>query len=217
VTAAPVAAGPLSGEIGIVSDYRYRGVSLSNGHPALQASLTLEHRSGLYVTTWASILSRIGNPADAEVDVTAGYERDLAKWISFDLSATRYSYPSSGSDNYSEATASVTVTRGPASAILGFSYAPPQSALRDDSGRRHANGYASLQTAYEVGGTPLTLKAGAGRERGAFDEVERAGKWDWNVGAEATRGPAKLSLAYVGSNADTAGRHALVAALAFSW
>jgi uncharacterized protein (TIGR02001 family) len=210
-------AADLSGEIGFVSDYRYRGVSLSEHNPALQASLTLEHGSGLYVTVWGSTLERIGRPSSSEVDVTAGYERELTKWISFDLSATRYSYPSAGSDNYSEATAAVTLTRGPASAILGFSYAPRQRGLRDNSGRRRDNSYASLQTAYEVRGTPLTVKAGLGHERGAFDEVERGGKWDWNFGGEATRGPAKLSLTYVGSNADGGGRHALVGAVSLGW
>jgi uncharacterized protein (TIGR02001 family) len=207
----------VSGDVGVVSDYRYRGVSLSDGHPALQASVTLEHGSGLYVTVWGSTLEHIGRPSDSEVDVTAGYEREVAKWISFDLSTTRYSYPSSGGDNYSEGTASVTATRGPASAILGFSYAPRQRALRDESGRHHGNSYASLQTAYEVQGTPLTLKAGLGYERGAFDEVERGGKWDWNFGGAATRGPARISLTYVGSNADGGSRHAIVGGLSFSW
>jgi uncharacterized protein (TIGR02001 family) len=215
----PVAASasPLSGEVGVVSDYRYRGVSLSDGNPALQASLTLEHGSGLYVTVWGSTLRRIGSPSDSEVDVTAGYERDINKWISFDLSATRYSYPSAGSDNYSEGTASVTFTRGPASAILAFSYASRQRGWRDDNGRRHDNSYASLQTAYELRGTPVTLKAGLGYERGAFDEVERGGKCDWSFGGEATRGPAKVSLTFVGSNADGGGRHAVVGGLSFSW
>jgi uncharacterized protein (TIGR02001 family) len=217
MSAAPAAAGPLSGEVGIVTDYRYRGLSLSDGNPALQASLTFEHSSGLYVTAWASTLRRIGNPSDSEVDFTAGYEREIDNWASFDLSMTRYSYPSSGGANYSEATASVTLTHGAASAILGFSYAPPQSALRDDAGRRRGNGYTSLQTAYEVGGTPLTLRAGLGYERGAFDEVERGGKWDWNVGGEATRGPFKFSLTYVGCNADVDSRNAVVGALSFSW
>jgi len=213
----PATAADLSGEAGIVSDYRYRGVSLSDGNPALQASLTLEHGSGLYVTLWGSTLERIGRPSNSEVDVTAGYERAVSKWVSFNLSATRYSYPSAGGGNYSEATAAVTLARGPASAILGFSYAPRQRGLRDERGRQRDNSYASLQSTYEVRGTPLTLKAGLGYERGAFDEVERGGKWDWNLRGEATRGRAKLSLTYVGSNAVGGGRHALVGGLSFGW
>ena len=37
----------MSGEAGLVSDYRYRGVSLSHGHPALQAELTLKRAKEL--------------------------------------------------------------------------------------------------------------------------------------------------------------------------
>ena len=42
-----------SAEVGLVSDYRYRGHSLSNSTPALQASLAGEHDSGLYAELWA--------------------------------------------------------------------------------------------------------------------------------------------------------------------
>jgi hypothetical protein len=51
----------------------------------------------------------------------------------------------------------------------------------------------------------------------AFDEVRHGGKWDWSLGGEAERAPLKFALAYVGSNADAGGRHALVGALSFSW
>ena len=38
----------LSGEIAVVSDYRFRGISLSDEEIALQPTLTLSHDSGLY-------------------------------------------------------------------------------------------------------------------------------------------------------------------------
>ena len=202
-------ASPLSGEIGLVSDYRYRGVSLSDGNPALQGSLTLEHK-GFYGTLWGSTLDRIGDPADSEIDLTAGYERNLAEWISLDLSATRYLYPSSGGDDYSEATAVVTLTRGSAEATAGLGYVPRQRALRD-------NLYAFAGARYALTGTPVTLVAGGGYERGAFDEVRRGGKRDWNIGAEIERGRGKFSLSLIGSDADGENGHALVGAVALAW
>jgi uncharacterized protein (TIGR02001 family) len=214
--AVPAAASPLSGDIGLVSDYRYRGLSLSDGNPALQGSLTLEH-GGFYGTVWGSTLRRIGDPSDSEIDLTAGYERELAEWISLDVSATRYFYPSSGGDDYSEASAAVTLSRGSAEATAGLSYAPRQRALRDDSGRRRDDLYAFAGARYAVPRTPVTLAAGAGYERGAFDEVRRGGKWDWTVGAEIERGRAKVGLSCVGSNADGESGHALVGAIALSW
>jgi uncharacterized protein (TIGR02001 family) len=206
----------VSGEAGLVSDYRYRGVSLSNGNPSLQASMTLEHDSGLYATMWSSTL---GHRTQTEVDFTGGYSKELSKSLSLDFSSTFYSYPSQSSDNYFEATAAATVSHGAAEASVGYSFVPAQRGTRDDNGRGHRNGYAFGKGSYEISKTPLSLNASLGYERGWFDEVERGGKWDWSLGAEVKLKPARIGLAYVGSNADAdAGRrHALVGSLFLSW
>ncbi|MEA3081004.1 MAG: hypothetical protein QOD54_672 [Sphingomonadales bacterium] len=216
-TSAAAAAVDLSGEIGVVSDYRYRGISLSRGRPAVQGTLTLAHDSGLYAEVWASTLERPGDPTSSEVDFTAGYEKDLSEHFSIDLSGTSFAYPSAGADNYFEATAIVTTTRGRASASAGVSYIPRQRATRDEQGRGHDNSYLFGTAEYGLPRTPVTLKAGLGYERGAFDEVEHGGKWDWTLGGEVKLKPAKLGLAYVGSNAGAGDRHALVATLSFAW
>jgi len=215
--ASTAAAADVSGEFGLVSDYRYRGVTLSHGRPAVQGSVTIEHDSGLYAEAWASTLERPGDPTDSEVDFTAGYSKDVSESFNLDLSGTFFAYPSAGSDNYVEATALVTATRGAATGSLGFSYIPRQRATRDDGGAGHDNAYLFGALDYEIPKTPVTLKAGAGYERGAFDEVERGGKWDWTLGAEAEFKLVRLGLAYVGSNADGGDRHALVASALLSW
>jgi uncharacterized protein (TIGR02001 family) len=212
LVACPAAAQSVSGEAGLVSDYRFRGVSLSGRHPAVQASLTVEHGSGLYANLWGSTL---GHGSDTEIDLTAGYEAEISKVIGVDLFATYYAYPSDGSANYVETTAVVKATRGPASASLGVSYVPPQRGTRDESGRGHGNSYVFGAAEYEV--SPVTLKGGLGYERGWFDEVEHGGKWDWTLGGEVSVAPAKLGLSYVGSNADGGDRHALVASLFLEW
>ncbi|GGE78127.1 hypothetical protein GCM10011404_08470 [Sphingomonas prati] len=51
----PVAAIPsivVTGSAGLVSDYRFHGVSQSDRDMAVQAGLTITHQSGLYVGTW---------------------------------------------------------------------------------------------------------------------------------------------------------------------
>lgn len=67
----------LSGEIGVVSDYQYRGYSLSGGDWALQGGLTINAPSGFYATVWSSMIEEYGIGADgdgakAEVDVSLG-------------------------------------------------------------------------------------------------------------------------------------------------
>jgi uncharacterized protein (TIGR02001 family) len=207
------AAADISGELGVVSDYRFRGISLSRGNPALQGSVTVEHHSGLYANLWGSTL---GHGSETEIDLGAGYATDLTEHFSIDFCGTYYLYPSDGSANYFEGTATATLTRGAVTGSLGVAYVPPQSATRDGDGRRHGNGYVFAEAGYEIPKTPVNLTAGLGYERGAFDEVEHGGKWDWKVGAEARLAAAKFGLAYVGSNADD-GDDALVASLFLSW
>ena len=89
--------------IGAVSDYRYRGLSLSDGKPALQGSLALEHESGAYAELWASSLSS-GGSAPAELDATAGYAFSLTDDVSLDVSATYYAYPGTADANAIELT-----------------------------------------------------------------------------------------------------------------
>ena len=93
-----------------------------------------------------------------------------------------------------------------------MSYAPAQRG----TGHRD-NLYVFGSADYALPKTPVTLKAGLGYERGAFDEVDHGGKWDWTLGGEAEFEPVTLGLAYVGSNADGGDRHALVASAFINW
>jgi len=199
--ASSAAAADLSADVGVVSDYRFRGLSLSRGHPALQGSVTVE-KSGFYGQLWGSTL---GHGSDAEVDLSGGYDAELSGHVDLDLSANLYTYPTTHDASYVETTAVATYSRGPASAKFGVSYVPPQGSTR-------ANTYVFTQAGYDVPKSPVSLMATLGYEHGWFDEVEHGGKWDWTVGAEVALKPAKLCLTYVGSDADVGDRHALVAA-----
>lgn len=190
-----------SADAGIVSDYRFRGLSLSRGNPAVQASVIVEH-SGLYGSVWASTL---GHGSDAEVDLSGGYDAKLSDAIDLDLSANLYTYPTTHDPNYVETTMVATYARGGQSVKVGVSYVPAQGSIP-------TNSYVFTQASFDVPKSPVSLTASLGYERGAFDEVERGGKWDWSVGAEIALQPAKLCLTYVGSDAEVRDRHALVAA-----
>ena len=53
------------------SDYRFRGVSLSQNDPAAQASVELAHKSGFYAGAWGSTIK--GGTADVELDLYGGW------------------------------------------------------------------------------------------------------------------------------------------------
>jgi uncharacterized protein (TIGR02001 family) len=98
-------ASPLSFNIGVVTDYRYRGISQSRLKPALQGGADYASASGVYVGTWASTISWIkdagklvtpnvdtGN-APLEIDLYAGYKGDIIKdSLTFDVGGLYYLY-----------------------------------------------------------------------------------------------------------------------------
>jgi uncharacterized protein (TIGR02001 family) len=64
--------------LGVVSDYRYRGLSLSDEAPALQIDATLATDSGLYANVFASTIDEYGLDADGdgaqvEIDYALGW------------------------------------------------------------------------------------------------------------------------------------------------
>ena len=68
-------------KIGAVSDYRYRGVSLSGEDPVVQGGVTAWHSaSGFYGSVWASTIEPYGLDANGEGAEVASLEvrRELA-------------------------------------------------------------------------------------------------------------------------------------------
>jgi uncharacterized protein (TIGR02001 family) len=204
-------AADLSGEIGVVSDYRYRGLSLSEADPALQGSLNLDLGKGAYAGFWASSIKN-ENKLRSELDFNLGKEFELRPNLSLEISATYFAYPSSRDDNYAEATAVFSAHPGALTAKIGISAAPAQRAMSDEFGRKRANLYYFGSGELELAHLPAKVTTSLGYERGAFDEVGQGGKWDWSFGAEIRLDVAKFGIAYIDSNA---GRPALVGSLGF--
>ncbi|WP_367374969.1 TorF family putative porin [Pseudomonas lini] len=89
--------------LGVVSDYRTRGISQALGDPAVQAGATLVHSSGLYIGAWTSNVD-FGGPYKTrqELDYYAGYYWQATEAISLDLGYLKYDYPKEGQFNMSE-------------------------------------------------------------------------------------------------------------------
>src|SRR5574338_1631076 len=80
----------LSGSLGIVSDYRYRGVSLSDGKPAAQFGVAYDGAGGWYAGAFASTAD-FGRPARADVQWLpyAGYADSLFPGLAWDVGLSR--------------------------------------------------------------------------------------------------------------------------------
>ena len=197
----PAEAVDLSGDVGLVSDYRFRGMTLSNGQPAAQASLSLESESGPYVGAWASTIREPGSKTSAEIDLYAGYEVEFSEAVGLDFVATYYAYPWDWGSNYLEASANLKLTSGIFETDFGLGFVPKQPATEDESGRRHRSSYAYVQSAVAVPGTPIKLTVATGYERGFFDETEHGGKWDWSAGVVLILAQVRAGVAYIGTDA----------------
>lgn len=195
----------LSANVALVTDYRFRGVSLSAGDPAIQGGFDIAHSSGFYVGTWASSIE--GGPAfgELEVDVYAGWGGDLMEGVSFDIGLLYYMYPTDGDDliddfnvNYWEPYASLGFSIGPASATVGVAYAWDQSSLGDED-----NLYVYTDLEAGLPGTPLTLAAHLGYTDGVLAPPLLAGALDdtgldWSIGASAEVGAFSIGVSYIG-------------------
>lgn len=52
--ASPLGNFDVSMNVALTSDYIFRGISQTQGDPAIQGGLDVAHESGLYIGTWAS-------------------------------------------------------------------------------------------------------------------------------------------------------------------
>ena len=84
----------LSFNAGVVSDYRYRGISQSRLKPALQGGVDYADKSGFYVGAWGSSIKWIkdgGGDAPVELDVYGGYKGAVGD-VAYDVGFLRYEY-----------------------------------------------------------------------------------------------------------------------------
>lgn len=98
-TKAPEPDYTLSYNVGVVSEYRFRGIAQTSFDPAVQAGVDFAHKSGFYAGVWGSNISWIkdyvGTPADGglEIDLYGGYKGSITKDLSFDVGVIMYQYP----------------------------------------------------------------------------------------------------------------------------
>jgi len=100
--AAPASPHTLTGNVGLFSQYIFRGLTQTNREPAVQGGFDYSHASGLYVGTWASNISwlRDATPSSysgggsLEWDFYGGFKGAFGKSdFSYDLGLLYYYYP----------------------------------------------------------------------------------------------------------------------------
>lgn len=85
-----------TGNFGLYSEYRFRGISQTFKKPAIQGGFDYAHSSGIYLGNWNSNVSEgAGFPAgNLEMDFYGGWKKTWGDW-GLDLGGIYYYYPGS--------------------------------------------------------------------------------------------------------------------------
>ena len=144
------AASPLSFNVSLTSDYRYRGISQTRLKPAIQGGVDYALPAGFYVGAWASTIKWVkdfGGDASVEIDLYGGYKGEITKDLTYDVGVLTYQYPSNKlnpSANTTEIYGALTF--GPAT--LKYSHSVTNLFGFVDSKN---SGYVDLSASFEVG------------------------------------------------------------------
>ena len=214
-TPAPQAS-PVTANVTVVNEYRYRGLSQSNFLPAIQGGFDYAHESGFYIGNWNSSISWIsdfnkGVSAPIEMDFYAGFKKELiAPGFASDFGVLQYYYPMKGgptiatSPNTTELYAAQNFTFGPVTGFAKVSYA-----VTTLFGISQSTGsfYPDLTVNYDTGFWGLALNGHVGYQSiaGSVNGVSNSNNLsytDWKLGVTKDFGAGlSLSAAYVDTNA----------------
>jgi len=195
----------ISGNGAIVTDYRFRGVGLSAGDPAIQGGLDIGTDAGFYVGTWASSIDGGPSYGEMELDIYAGWSGDLTDGLGFDIGALYYLYPTNDLDpaDYWELYASLSPSVGPAELTFGVAYAPSQDSL--DFGGKDDNLYLYGDIGIGIPDTPISLSGHIGYTDGALTFTSDESAFDYSIGADlAISDSLSIGIAYIGIDDDGA-------------
>lgn len=89
----------LTGNIGVYSQYIFRGLTQTDGDPALQGGFDYSHASGFYLGTWMSNVSWLrdfggyNGGGSLEMDFYGGYKGTFGGDFGYDIGLLQYYYP----------------------------------------------------------------------------------------------------------------------------
>lgn len=110
-----------SGNVGVTTDYRFRGISQSDGSPAVQGGFDVDFGNGFYAGTWASQVDFAYGEDETkfEQDFYGGYGGEISDTVSYDVGYIYYAYHGGDNDeDYQEVYGSLSIS----DLTLGLAY-----------------------------------------------------------------------------------------------
>lgn len=202
----------LSFNVGLTTDYIFRGVTQTQHDPAISGGADYSHSSGLYAGTWLSSQKWVDDAgpykADSNIewDVYGGY-KGTAGDFGYDLGVIHYAY-----NGERDATTAGLPTPETTEVYVGASwkwlsakYSYVVSPYFIGWGTRgtvdtKGSDYIELNASYDLG-NGWGLLGHLGHQR--VENVSAANYTDWKVGVTKDVGFGIVTLAYTDTNADT--------------
>lgn len=203
--------------VGLVSNYVFRGITQTVDKPALQGGFDYAHASGFYAGIWGSNISWIigsGATGDAglELDTYAGFKNSFAEDFSYDVGFIRYNYPGTYTPPATYAKADTNEIYGAMAykwISAKYSYALGQFLTVPGAS---GTSYLEVNASYPVNDTGMTLGAHYGKQtyKGSFaDNLAALGNTatysDYKLGVSKDFNGYVLGLAYSNTNARKGG------------
>jgi len=192
-----------TGSVGGTSDFVFRGLSLTRGKPAAQASLDIEFPKEFYVGAFVATADPNTGPGpNFEMDIWAGRYWSVSEDFSADLRLSQYTYPDDPrrvSYNRSE----VTGTLGYRNQLfVAAIYSPNTKAVGSSAGYEEGNSWAVEVSGRKSLNERFSVSAGVGHY--GLNEVYHDSYNYWNATLTASIAPFEVQLAYLGvdSNAE---------------
>lgn len=187
----------VTGSLGATSDFVYRGLSLTRGKPAAQASIDIEFPQEFYVGAFiANADPNAGPSPKVEFDAWAGRFWRISENFSADVRLSQYTYP--------DDPRRVNYNRSEITGTLGFRnqfyvaaiYSPNTQAVGSSPGYMNGGAWALEVSGRQPLGKRWAFSAGVGHY-----DLERVYGMTynyWNATVTALVAPFELQLAYLG-------------------
>ena len=191
---------PVTGNMSIVSDYRFRGISQTYKLPAIQGGIDYAHSSGFYVGNWNSSVSGLSytDAAGVEMDFYGGWKKTFGDF-GVDVGLLQYYYPgakTAAGDKYD-------TLEGYVGASWKWLTAKYSYAFSDFFGLPNSDGSGYLDLGFSMEVAPkLNIVAHYGMQ--TIKSNSAAEYNDWKVGVTYDLNGWVLGAAYIDTDADSA-------------
>jgi len=190
-----------TGNLSLVSEYRFRGINQTNAKPAVQGGFDYAHADGFYAGTWASNVNWLSDGGGGAVsnslewDFYGGYKGAVGD-IGYDVGLLYYYYPGSYPSGFnSPNTLELYVAGSWQMLTLKYSHALTDLFGFNDS---EGSGYLDLSGNFDLG-NGVALGAHVGHQ--TVHSNSGCSYTDWKVGVSKDMSGLTWGLAYIDTNA----------------